>query len=99
MVLSSALSDIRLVFDAQWDPATGTFGRMPPFVQERIQALIETRQFDSSEYQTLVMNQYPLTTSRTWPPPFCLVESVFQCRQPRHCDWRLWTCSGLYVDS
>ena len=38
---------------AQWDPHEGTVGRLPPYLQTRIRALIKADAFDSAEYEQI----------------------------------------------
>jgi len=76
IVLSSSLSDTKLLFDSMWVPNVGAIGRLPPFMVERTQKLIKEGAYDSDEYAALVMDSSRESSIRTNPFPSCVLDSI-----------------------
>ena len=76
MVLSGPFSDSQLYIKSQWDNGLdGTLGSLPPFVQERIHQLEESKRYNSTEYKLLDSILEVKFTCRTAPLPDCFLDS------------------------
>ncbi|GFH44335.1 hypothetical protein CTEN210_00809 [Chaetoceros tenuissimus] len=76
LILSGPLSDAQAYIAAQWNESEGNLGSLPPFVQERIQALEQEKLYDSREYQAIDDVLTTFFTLRTAPAPDCFTTSA-----------------------
>ena len=82
LMISSAYSDKTLYQQAQWDAKTGTLGRLPVFVQQRLLAIFQKCQgqpdslYREPEYWEIMSYIYRAFYMRTHPSPTCLIDAL-----------------------